>query len=911
MNQPMQNPPPYRMQSAMVLFAIEEALGTYVVQNAHGPDAIPQAMRGEIEKRVSMAASLVPVTQLVQETYIKEVIDLALATAKDRSDHEPLKRMKRLVEALEVFDIRNAVCHPNRPFPEHFWHRMASLATDPAVEMLRLHRVSDAFRCAAEGRLIPPPEGWLQLRAWIVPNNLPSSFDHEITGLIARKDEAAELKRRLANPRNNFLALVGPGGTGKTALCLEILREVALDPTTLNWADEIAYVSAKTERLTPTGIEPIVDPVDSLESVKQVIATALLGEDAGSTDESQLRAFETAASKLSARRVLLCVDNLETLLRDHAEKFEEMVQALPAPWRVLVTSRVGVNGANVLTLGPIKRDGAMKLARDYLSIRGATRLTEEQLLKLVEICDRNPLAIRLAVDSYAAGAELASALAQTKDRIVEFSYTSLVDHLPTDASKVLECLFGSVESRGRSEIGHLLDLSPDQLAEAINSLLHTSLVTRQLVAGTEKYTLSSSVRDLLLRAPRNPAVRAAVQARLREQQRILADLEQSGSQDPLAEDFIPADAPAHVRALVTRIKRSLFGRSSRAEQLSDLTEVRAALSYDGKEAVLHRAEALLLEQLNDRFAAIESLSKAAACTGDDWSSTLLLAEFLRDEQRLPEALEQAERIFQSGMQASAAVGNRNQIRLLRARWVTALWLKRTQDVLAATQDWRKAGKLRPALAALRVSAFQRFLDEPNQAVAERSEATRFLIECLDETFRLDGYLPDVVHEGFHALERLERLGLRRLLSPDDVALCADFLDRHLPTMCANHRDYSLSDAWVVAFIGCFRDLTCSGPNPLKRARWSELVDFGAVEDAALVDAGYQTARITRVLAERGYAFARALDGSRDFYVNRSATGLSASDFEKILPGQLMSVLAAESPGPSSGRAWPAKHAMFT
>jgi cold shock CspA family protein len=903
-------PPPFRMQAAMVLFALEEALGTYVVQNAHGPDAIPDAIRTEIEKRVSPAAALIPVTQLVQETYIKEVIDLALATAKDRSDQEPLKRLKKLVEVLDVFDIRNAVCHPNRPFPEHFWHRMASLATDPSVDILRLHRVTDAFRCAAEGRLIPPPEGWLLQRAWIVANNLPSTFDHEVTGLIARKDEAADLKKRIANQRNTFVALVGPGGTGKTALCLELLRDLALDPTTLAWSDEIAYVTAKTERLTASGIESIEDPIDSLDSVKQVIAGALLGDEAGSSEEEHSRAFDLAAKRLAGRRVLLCIDNLETLLRDHADKFEEMVQGLPTAWRVLVTSRVVVNGANVLSLGPIKPDGAMKLARDYLSIRGAARLAEDQLLRLVDICDRNPLAIRLAVDSYAAGAELAGALTQTRERIVEFSYTSLIDHLPSEAGKILECLFGSAEPRSRSEVGHLLELTPDQVAENLNSLLRTSLVTRQSGGGVERYALSSSVRDLLLRSPRSPTVRADVQARLREQQRLLSDLEQSGSRDPLAEDYIPAEAPGHVRALVTRMRRSLRGRAGRAEQLSHLAELRSAISFDSKEAVLHRAEALLLEQLNDRFAAIESLSKAATCAGDDWASRLLLAEFLRDEQRLQEALEQTDQLMAAKLIENQAVGARNRIRLLRAHWVTVLWHKRFVELLKATADWRTAGDLRPVFAALRVSTYQRILDEASLPAPERMDSVRSVVECLDETFRLDGYLSDVVHEAFHAVERLEKLARRRVLSPEEVALCAGLLDRHLPAMCGNHRDYSLSDEGIVQLVLCFRDLACSGTNPLKDPRWSELITFGQEEDSALATAGYQTARITRVFSDRGFAFARALDGSRDFYVHRSATDLSMADFGRLRPGQLVSVLASESPGDETGRAWPARHAML-
>src|ERR1035441_5692351 len=65
--------------------------------------------------------------------------------------------------------------------------------------------------------------------------------------------------------------------------------------------------------------------------------------------------------EMASRRVLLCIDNLETLLRDHPQEFEDFVQALPHEWRVIVTSRVSVNGANVIALGPIRREGAVKL----------------------------------------------------------------------------------------------------------------------------------------------------------------------------------------------------------------------------------------------------------------------------------------------------------------------------------------------------------------------------------------------------------------------------------------------------------------------------------------------------------------------------------------------------------------------
>ena len=183
---------------------------------------------------------------------------------------------------------------------------------------------------------------------------------------------------------------MGPGGTGKTALCLEVLRELVLDPNTLGWADQLVYVTAKTEKLTPRGIEPIGDPVVSIDSVKNAVVEALFGTDGVAQTDSPA-SFDSAAKEMSGRRLLLCIDNLETLIRNHPSDFEDFVQSLPRDWRVLVTSRVTVNGANVLSLGPISRAGAVKLARDYTSYRGSGRLSEKQFDQLVEVCDRNPL----------------------------------------------------------------------------------------------------------------------------------------------------------------------------------------------------------------------------------------------------------------------------------------------------------------------------------------------------------------------------------------------------------------------------------------------------------------------------------------------------------------------------------------
>jgi hypothetical protein len=644
-----------------------------------------------------------------------------------------------------------------------------------------------------------------------------------------------------------------------------------------------------------------------LDSVKKAVASALYGTDDAPGSESESATFEAAAQGMATRRVLLCIDNLETLIRDHPQDFEDFVQSLPRDWRVLVTSRVTVNGANVLSLGPIRREGAMKLARDDTSLRGAGRLDETQVSRLVDVCDRSPLAIRLAIDSYAAGSELSKALNQTKDRITDFSYTSLVDRLHPNASKVMECLFGSNNSLTRGQIGPLLDMSPDEVAEAVNSLLRTSLVTREVDGTSERYALSSSVRDLLLRSPRDARVRDEVYSRLREQTRIIALLDRSGTKDPLNDTFVPAESPDHVRALVARVRPSLLHRSPVAGQVHDLAEVRRALEFDANHAVLHRTEALLLEQLSDRYAAIESFGKAVACDGHDPCSRLRLAELLRDEQRLDEAIVHTKPLIEAGYLSRQEISQRNRSRLFRAHWVSILWLKRYDEVLDATKDWHQSKELRPSYVALRVSALQRYLDDATPAPAKQDSVISDMLGCLGEGFRLDGYVPDVVHEGFRALDRLYRMLSRGLLGQAASVQCSMFLDANLPAMCGTSNEYSLSDEFVINLVLKFR-LTGTGEvNPLRSERWSDMLS--ETEDHALADVGYETARVTGVIPEKAHLFARAVDGTRDFFVRMAATDLSRAEFAALKNGQLLMVLPSDEP-PWAGRAWPAKHVML-
>jgi hypothetical protein len=872
-----------RMRSAMILFALEEALGAFVLAQSQPLTTVPQGMLSAIEARSKKKLDSVP--SVIGETYIGEILDIAIASAKGSAEEEYLRKLKQLVDNLALFEVRNAVCHPNRPFPENYWYRMATLATDTCVENLRLTRVQDAFRNALENRINPPPEGWFAQRLWAVPNNLPASFEHEITGLIAREDERRDLLRRLKNPRFHLVAVVGRGGSGKTALSLEALRTCAADAGTLNWADQIIYISAKTERLTVAGVEAIKDPADSLSDVQAQIAAELDEED-----------WQSVLDSHHERRLLVCIDNLETLIRDHPEEFDTFVDSLPPSWRFVVTSRIPVNSANVITLGPIQRSGAVKLAREYLSRRGGERLDESVLERLADMCEHNPLAIRLTIDSYLAGVELNKAISETKENVITYSYSNLIEALSESAIRILECLFSSEHAESRTSIGDLLGISADEVAEGLNPLLKTSLINRQTTENQELYALSSSVRELLLKVPRDSTTRAEVQRRLRDRRQLLAEVKDA-AQDSLDENFIPASAPTEIRALGARVFRSLHPHAGRSAALTCLADISRALEFRTDDPTLYRLKALLLRLLGDNVGALEAITRGATAASSDPASVLLLAEWLRDDGRIDEAFEYSSKLVADGWDSLDRAGDYNVIRLLKAHWVSALWLKRHDQVLQATSDWETPPSLAATRGALRVSALRRKCEGESASVKQGIVTSA--LELIESLLRQQGYVGTIVHEVIRALQDFAWFADHGELNAKlHLQLCS-LVVSHLPGMCSAHRSFSLDGDEARNLVTKLQSLDCgSVANPLLDPVWLDRYGFGS-KDKALEEAGYIEARITYIPKRpdglpRDYLFARAIDGTREYHVRRETTQLSQREFAKLQTGQIIRVLPGDN-----------------
>lgn len=373
------------------------------------------------------------------------------------------------------------------------------------------------FEVVVEGLAVdyPPPR-----TAGIGSVHLPS----RLTSFVGRTAEIEDLRDRLASSR--LITLVGPGGTGKTSLAVELGRNVAQEFSDGVWFVDLA-------------------PLNDADLVESAIANAL-----GLATKSSRSTLDLIESHLSQRELLLLLDNFEHVL-PAAQTVSRLLSSSDR-LHVVTTSRSRLNlyGEHTYPVPPLPVSGddhgAVSLfAERARSVRPDFSLDDDNAEIVSEICrrlDGLPLAIELAA-SRVRLLDLTEILERLEQDVAVLSADSM--DLP-ERHRTLERLIGwSFDLLGPTEReffarasafvgGFSIDAADavcNPAAELgaetlglISSLESHSLVRRAAAPGTSRFEMLETIRDYALRQAEEGGSQQETQRLHLEHYRRLAEL---------------------------------------------------------------------------------------------------------------------------------------------------------------------------------------------------------------------------------------------------------------------------------------------------------------------------------------------------------------------------------------------------
>jgi tetratricopeptide (TPR) repeat protein len=820
-----------KRKTAMVLFKIEESLGTFVkdksIANHH---SIP-----EVEA----------VKDVIEKAYLDEIFQLVISDTKDRPEEAAVRDLYKLAHELDLFAIRNAIAHPNRPFFDVFWYRVATIAADPVFEKLGLKDIKEALYSAENGTIEDPPEGWDKNFTWRIPNNLPIKSETDITGLIGRNKELLELKKIISNPRNSMVSITAPGGFGKTALVLDFLKEIVSSPDSTKWIDAIVYISLKSETWDNNLNKFIkVDALSEIKNIEEHIA-----EETGNIFNEYIENIDQAANRFSDRRIIFCIDNLETILRDEEVLFHEFTNQLPREWKILVTSRVFITNASIYTLRELDKNSSIKLARTYNNLKGGEDISQSQLANLVSSCFNNPLAIKMSVDLIVSGAEIPESIEKAKGNIAAFSFGNLIDTLSDNAMKVLELIF--MRPFGdRKLICEIIEINPDEAVSSINELARTSLINRSMAnKDKECFEINGSIKDLIITNNRCIQIRSALQKKLQTQVNTSTEIDiqqRASNKSKWHFQYIPTDTEPGLKIILNDFSRLSFNK--RMNQSSKLSSIYEALknaenNYSDNPLFL-RAYAMVLSAMELKPEA-ELYFKKAIGLNNGLVSRYCLARFYHQISNHEDAVEIYKSLVEEleDIQKSKDDLLDDEIKFMETIYtgyfLGYLFQGNYELVLESTKKWDENKCFRTIFGTLRASAYKRKIevlkDDPDETIKCFNSATKIL----KNIYRTEGYTHTNAVAGYKIIEEIAYCCGKYSYHKDHSDSCIQLLEfchDHLEDIIETSRNTTMSDLVIIAKQ--LSELPIS-PNHFKedkhwqatiRYTFSNAIDISEIED---------------------------------------------------------------------------------
>lgn len=314
-------------------------------------------------------------------------------------------------------------------------------------------------------------------------NNLPQ----QLTTFIGRERELIEAGERLASTK--LLTLIGPGGTGKTRLSIQVGIEQIGNFKNGVWLVELA---------------PISDPAFIIPAIAQVFEIR---------EVPNVPLLQLVIDYLRAKDLLLILDNCEHLVEASALAADHLLHECPN-LKIIASSReaLGVDGETVYRVPSLKDDEATRLFVERATkAEPRFRLTDENAPSIAQICSRLdgiPLAIELAAarvklltpEQIAArlddrfklltgGVRTALPRQQTLRALIDWSY-QLLNETEQRALRGLSVFSGGWTFEAAESV-----VGADEALDGLSGLVNKSLVIVEEQEGRSRYRFLETIRQ--------------------------------------------------------------------------------------------------------------------------------------------------------------------------------------------------------------------------------------------------------------------------------------------------------------------------------------------------------------------------------------------------------------------------------
>jgi tetratricopeptide (TPR) repeat protein len=349
-------------------------------------------------------------------------------------------------------------------------HKDADLSREWCEEFLQ------AARYSGTANLLNELWGPKDLRT--IPSRLPH-LEH--TRLIGREDEIKQLQELLSPRKAAYLITVdGIGGVGKTALVLDVAREILRASTGervvphLPTFDAIIFVSAKQQYLTAQGLLHRTQVSSTLRKIFQEVTLTLRRDDIRSIPFQEQP--DLVREALGRQRTLLIVDNLETM--EDKQDILSFLYELSLEVKVVVTTRERAMFSPI-RLEQLAEEAALELIERQAEEKQVS-LTQKEAQMLYQRIGGIPAALVYAVGQRAAGYSVETILhnvPSAEGDVARFCFQGSVEPLRGKKAHAMLMAFALFpQAPSRAAVTCVAGLETDDAEEALSQLQCLSLV---------------------------------------------------------------------------------------------------------------------------------------------------------------------------------------------------------------------------------------------------------------------------------------------------------------------------------------------------------------------------------------------------------------------------------------------------